>query len=91
MGIEEIIYLRQEIDRIDDRILILLKSRIKIAQEIGIIKKNYTIPILNRKREKEIVEKLKAKARKLKLNEKYVTILFKKIIKQSRKEQKNLK
>jgi len=52
---------RKEIDRIDQKLLILLNQRLRIAQEIGKIKKETGKKIYDPKREKEILEKLKIK------------------------------
>jgi monofunctional chorismate mutase len=52
---------RKEIDRIDQKLLILLNQRLRIVQEIGKIKKETGKKIYDPKREKEILEKLKIK------------------------------
>ena len=52
---------RKEIDLIDQKLLILLNQRLRIAQKIGKIKKEMGKKIYDPEREKEILEKLKIK------------------------------
>ena len=52
---------RKEIDLIDQKLLILLNQRLRIAREIGKIKKEMGKKIYDPEREKEILEKLKIK------------------------------
>ncbi|MBI2124187.1 chorismate mutase [Candidatus Pacearchaeota archaeon] len=86
--IKEMQRCRREIDRIDNKILCLLSSRIKIVKKIKKIKKQNNIKIIDRKREKEIFSKLIKKCSGLDLNKRFVMDLFKRIIKQSRKDQR---
>jgi monofunctional chorismate mutase len=53
-GIQE---LRKEIDKIDDEIIDLLKRRLEIARKIGKIKKERHLPVLDKEREKEVLER----------------------------------
>lgn len=62
---EKLTDLRQKIDRIDDQILLLLKERIGFMEEIGKIKKQSSLSIRDDKREKEKLEIIEEKARKL--------------------------
>jgi chorismate mutase-like protein len=54
---------RKGIDLIDQKLLILLNERLRIAMEIGKIKKGMGKKIYDPKREKEILKKLKSKNR----------------------------
>jgi len=54
--------LRDEIDRIDDSIVDLLNKRGKIIIEIGNIKQELNLKVLQPQREREIIERLKNKA-----------------------------
>lgn len=54
--------LRDEIDNIDVKIVDLFTERMKISKEIAEEKKGSEIPILNSKREKEILEKVSERA-----------------------------
>jgi len=72
--------LREEIDTIDSEILDLIRKRAKISEKIGHTKKLSKRPILNKKREKEILKKLKTP---------YEIQIFRKIMSESRKLQRN--
>lgn len=49
--------LRREIDLIDEKILELLRRRMRISAEIGRIKKEKGLPVLNERRETEVLER----------------------------------
>jgi chorismate mutase len=54
--------LREQIDEIDQKILILLKERFDIAKSIALFKKeSKTIDVFDSNREKEIIKNLKDK------------------------------
>lgn len=59
MSIEE---LRREIDEIDGKITELFVKRLALSRKAGEIKKEKNLPVRDEKREKEITEKLAAKA-----------------------------
>mgnify|MGYP001569417921 CR=1 FL=1 len=79
---------RERIDDIDEKLLWLLSERKKAILEIGKVKKENGWKIADKKREKEIFDKLRKKAFESGLNEKYVVSLFKEIIKNSKKEER---
>lgn len=54
--------LRRIIDKIDEQILDLIKSRMEIVVEIGEVKKHNDIDVVDEKREEEIYNRLVAKA-----------------------------
>jgi chorismate mutase len=70
--------IREEIDKIDEKIVKLLQERVKKVKEIKAAKTQSKSPIFDEKREKEI---------KNKLTTKYEKEIFKKIIEESRKLQ----
>lgn len=59
MSIEE---LRREIDETDEKITELFIKRLALSRKIGRIKKEKNLPVLDEKREEEIIEKLSEKA-----------------------------
>jgi chorismate mutase/prephenate dehydratase len=77
---------RKEIDLIDQKLLTLLNQRLRIAQEIGKIKKEMGKKIYDPEREKEILEKLKIK-NKGPMKEEGLKKVFNIIIKVCRKSQ----
>lgn len=50
--------LRKEIDTIDEELLTLIQKRISIVQQIGELKKDLAIPIMDTGREKIILDHL---------------------------------
>ncbi|MBU3913531.1 MAG: chorismate mutase [Nanoarchaeota archaeon] len=79
---------RRQIDRINQNILKSLKERDKISVKIGKYKKTNGNKVYDKKREQEIIKKIKNSALKNKLDEKHIVKIFKLIIKHSRKLQK---
>ena len=61
---QRIIELRKQIDNIDEKIINLLKKRMKISKNVGQIKSKLHIPVEDLIREKEIILKLTQKAGK---------------------------
>ena len=59
MNIDE---LRQEIDDIDDKLLELFERRMDIAKKIGQYKKERSLPVKDRERERNILHRLCEKA-----------------------------
>ena len=49
--------LREEIDIIDQQIAELYSKRLSICENIGKVKKQYNLPILNSNREQEVINK----------------------------------
>jgi len=55
---DEIIKLREDIDKIDSILLELLNKRSSLALKIGEIKKLHKIPVYDPQREKQIIDRL---------------------------------
>ena len=53
--------IRKEIDQIDNELIALFKRRMDCAKEVGIYKKANNIPVLNQKREDEILAEVQEK------------------------------
>ena len=81
--------LRKSIDKVDEEIVRLLAERKSIAKEIGKEKKIMRIPVVDVKREKEILENLRKKAKENGLEPDFIERLFRNILENSRKVQKN--
>ena len=84
---------RRKIDLIDQKILSLLNQRLRIASEIGKIKKQMGTKIYDPKREKEVLERLRLRLRlrsgnKAHLKEKDLEKIFATIIKACRRSQR---
>lgn len=76
---------RKKIDKIDKEIISLLRKRLNYARKIGVYKKKYGIKIIDRKREKEV---LQDRVKKSGLSKDFIRKLFSLIIKESREVQK---
>ena len=78
-----------KIDIIDQKLLGLLNQRLRIALEIGKIKKQMGTKIYDRKREKEVLERLRLRSRNKRfLKERDVKKIFATIIRVCRRSQK---
>jgi len=87
--IDEIEKFRAQIDIIDQTILELIGKRYAISGRIGEVKKSLNLNVLNKRREKELLSNIKTKARKLNLDAKLIEDVWVRIIKESRRVQKN--
>ena len=65
--------MRQQINQLDDELLQVLSTRMKVAQKIGEYKKNNEITILQTNRWNEILDRAVAKGSKLGLSDDFVT------------------
>ena len=65
--------LRQQINQLDDELLQVLSTRMKVAQKIGEYKKNNNITILQTNRWNEILDRAIAKGNNLGLSDEFVT------------------
>ena len=71
--------LRSKIDITDSKILELLGNRMKVAEEIGSIKKAKNVSVLQNKRWAEILKKMVADGEEKGLSEEFILKLFKAI------------
>lgn len=77
---ERISSLRKKIDEIDEQILRLLKERVDVCENIGMIKREQGIPVRNRRRENEQYTRITGIASKLGLNPQEVRAVYQEII-----------
>lgn len=82
--------LRQQIDVLDDKLFDLLEDRIKIAEQIGLYKKENNITILQSDRWKSILENAMIKAKSKNLSEDFISKVFKAIHQESINKQTNI-
>ncbi|VVB78307.1 Chorismate mutase [uncultured archaeon] len=76
---------RKEIDKIDKKIMKLIETRLYHARKLGEYKKKNGIPIIDKKREKEII---RDRVSKSKLSKEFTSKLFLLMINESRRVQK---
>ena len=81
---------RKKIDKIDRKIIKLLKQRLIITNRIGMIKKKNNLPICDKKREEYISQKLENNSKKYKINKRYLEDIFKIILKNLKDNQNKI-
>jgi chorismate mutase len=82
--------LRKEIDMIDDEIMNILASRMKIARDIGAYKKDNNMTILQSERWKEVLQKFIARGSQNGLSEEFITKIIKSIHDESIEQQERV-
>ena len=80
--------LRSNIDKIDQKILLLIKKRLEIAKKIGQVKKENKLPIKDIIREKEIIDKKMSAAKKLNIPSDLIKKIYMPLLTESRRIQK---
>ena len=76
--------IRKKLDKIDDKLIELLSKRQSYMPEVGKIKKANKMPFTQAKREKEILDAKKKKAKELNVDSQLVEKIFKLIFKNSK-------
>ena len=84
---KRILRLRQKIDNLDEDIIQLLKKRMRISKEVGKLKEELDIPVEDKSRENEIIDRLTTKAGK-NLSEEQLIRIFTVVFKSSKQVQK---
>ena len=82
--------LRKEIDMIDDEIMNILASRMKIAREIGAYKKDNNMTILQTERWKKVLQKFIERGCQNGLSEEFITRIIKSIHDESIEQQESV-
>jgi len=82
--------LRAQIDVIDDKIVQMMGKRMNIADNIGILKKEHNVAILQVKRWNEILGRMILAGENNKLSEEFVLRLYKAIHQESIGHQKKI-
>lgn len=80
---EEFQMLRKKINNIDEELLLLLSKRFSIVKKIGNYKKNNGLPVIDKIREKNIIEALSVKAAAYKISKKCVKSIWNAIFKEA--------
>ncbi len=79
--------IRLKIDKIDSEILVLLRDRFELVQQIGNVKKQHGVPVVDFGREKSVKENLIKIAKERGLSEQFVVELYELILDESRRLQ----
>lgn len=82
--------LRLRIDEYDTKLIEILGKRMRIADEIGALKKEKNVAILQNRRWKEILEKMKTEGSDEALGEEFILQLFRAIHQESINHQQNV-
>ena len=84
---KRILELRQDIDKIDKEIIQLLKKRMGISKDVGKLKEELHIPVEDKSRENEIIDRLNQQASR-NLSEEQLIRIFTAVFKSSKQVQK---
>lgn len=87
---DELKKLRDRIDTVDDEIVSLLSKRTDIVKEVGKLKKEHQLELLDEKRLNELLDTKKQKAKLLGISESFIENIFKQIHEYSVQIQKKL-
>ena len=82
--------LRPQIDILDEQLLDLIRKRMEIADNIGKLKKQKNISVLQNKRWNEIIERMKILGKEKNLSEELILRIFKAIHQESIDRQENI-
>lgn len=81
---------RARIDEYDARLIEVLGSRMKIAEEIGALKKENNVAVLQDKRWREVLERMAAMGREKGLSEDFINQIFKAVHQESINHQERI-
>ena len=84
---KRILELRKQIDDLDEEIIRLLKKRMRISKEVGKLKEELDIPVEDKNRENEIIDRLTKQTGK-NLSEEQLIRIFTAVFKSSKQVQK---
>ena len=79
---------RAEIDEIDQRLLDLLNQRARIVEDIGKLKREHRMPVLDGTREAQVIQRLRSQNQGP-LDMRGVVAIFRSIIRESRRIQES--
>lgn len=82
---------RKKIDKIDNQLIEILKKRFDIVKKIGVIKKKFSLPSLDKKRWQIVLQSRIKKGEKLGLRKSFVLKIYQLIHKEALKIQEELK
>lgn len=74
---------RQAIDKIDEQLLVLFAKRNALVRQIGIVKREQTLPVGDKNREKQKLTSLANSAEKYKISKDFVKTVWNAVFKLS--------
>lgn len=87
MGLDDY---RKKLDEIDADLLELLAKRMSLIETLAEYKKYNKLPIMDMKRESQVLKKLSEMAKKKKLNPEFVEKIFVQILDESKRIQRDI-
>ena len=82
--------LREEIDQLDEKLLDFLARRDTVVQQIGAIKADRQMDVLDREREERLYARIRQLSRQRNIDEEYSGKLFRLILQHSRELQRTI-
>ena len=79
--------LREEVDVLDSQILYLISKRMKLVKELALQKRKTGFPLVDKKREKQMINIWMTKAKYLDIEKKSVQHILKEILEMSKEAQ----
>ena len=83
--------LRKQVDKVDEKILLLLGKRMSVARKIGQLKKEKSLPVLDKTRWNQVLRSNLVKSENLGLSKNFIREIFRIIHKNSLRVQKGIK
>lgn len=80
--------LREEMEKVDRRIVKLADRRLQIAEHVAKVKSEKNMEIEDKEREKEVIENVVENTKTIAIEEEYIRDLFQKLIEISKEHQK---
>ncbi len=80
--------IRDQIDKVDDKIFTLIEKRINLVYKIGHLKGRENLPMIDEAREKEVISRIVEQARNSHLSADFLEEIYKTIMQESRNIQK---
>lgn len=80
--------LRKELDLLDETIVVNLAERFRITDEVGLVKKQYGLPAVDKAREKEMMERLRRSSVKHDVDPEAIVSIYRCLIEQVVKRHK---
>lgn len=87
---EELIKIRKEIDAVDKEIVRMLIKRFKLVRRISKVKAKYRLPLVDVKRERQILSRVRSLAEEYELNPSLIEEIFKTIIRLCKEHEKSV-
>ena len=88
---QELLALREEIDKVDDMLLDILKQRFNLTQKVGELKAKFKLPIRDIKREEEKLFSIMQKWTLTSPDNQFIRKFFSFVMKEVRKNHKKIR